>query len=112
MDPLRDPRFPDRPQHPDFWRIAEVSLRKDGASKEGHQTIEEIIASLVDLKSLDYAALVRMHKALVETGFLDQLKQCPNDLGKQYELLMSILAGAWTDAFTTGVLFQQAGGHQ
>jgi hypothetical protein len=25
-DPLRDPHYPERPQHPDFWRLSDTVL--------------------------------------------------------------------------------------
>ena len=35
IDPLNDPRFPGRPQHPDFWVIVDALNALGGSATEG-----------------------------------------------------------------------------
>jgi hypothetical protein len=97
-DPLNDPRFPDRPTHPDFWRIAEVCLQHDGEAVEGQLPIEQIVKETVDMPSLSYIATQRAGIACQRTGLP--------------ESLVPVLAAAWVDAFMAGAVYQQRGGHQ
>jgi hypothetical protein len=97
-DPLRDPRFPDRPQHPDFWRLSDVVLQLDGQATEGDRTIPEIMTGLVDPESLTYVALNR-------AGLLCQHLGLP-------ESIRPALAATWLDAFAAGVSFEKRGGHR
>lgn len=97
-DPLNDPRFPDRPQHPDYWRIAEVALQQDGKAEEGGQSVEQIVQGLVDPKSVTYAATQRARIMIQKTGLPETLEP--------------LLAAVWMDAFTVGARFEQRGGHQ
>lgn len=99
-DPLNDPRFPDRPQHPDFWKLSEIALRLDGKANEGGQTMPEIVTelSVVDLASLEYLALNRAGTALLAIGM-------PLE-----NVLQSMLAAAMVDGFTIGVLFERQRG--
>lgn len=97
-DPLNDPRFPDRPQHPDFWRISEVVLQNDGQADEGEMPVQDILKDTVDLESLSYFAMQRAGMNCQRLGLPDALK--------------TVIAGAWMDAFFAGARFQQRGGHQ
>lgn len=64
-DPLQDPRFPGRPQHPDFWRISEIILQHDGDATEGGKGLDEIAAEVpVDPASLLYHARQRALRML------------------------------------------------
>ena len=98
VDPLNDPRFPDRPNTPDFWRLSEVSLAHDAASED--QSIGDIIADLVDEPSLMYLASQRMGNAFNIT---------PAAVGPE---LWVIFMGLYLDAFCKGVSFEKAGGHR
>ena len=95
-DPLRDPRFPDRPQHPDFWRIIEIVNYLDGEAVEGNKTYEEIVSAIADTNSVDYAGIQR---GMLSTRMTSDDPYVQN-------------AGSWIDGFIIGVLFQQRGGHQ
>ena len=97
-DPLNDPRFADRPTHPDFWRISEALTWADGRSREAQQSVPEIIAGMVDEKSLSYASGQR-------AGLMVQALGAP-------ESLVPLIQGAWLDAFIAGVRFQSQGGHR
>jgi hypothetical protein len=97
-DPLNDPRFPDRPTHPDYWRISEILLANDGDATEGGKTIPEITAAVVDIESLTYVAKQR-------AGLMCQA------LGLDPRLAI-YLSTAWIDAFTAGATFQERGGHR
>lgn len=99
-DPLNDPRFPDRPTHPDFWRISEILLANDGDATEGRRSIPEIVTAVVDVESLTYAAKQRARIACEALGL-------PTSDG-----WVAKLASVWIDAFTAGATFEQRGGHQ
>lgn len=48
IGPLNDPRFPDRPQHPDFWRIADALTALDGRAEGGKERTDVTLVPLVD----------------------------------------------------------------
>src|SRR4051812_38164089 len=59
-DLLRDPNHPDRPQHPDFWRLSEIILELDGKfSEEGMENFDDFVNGEVDLDSIMYMAMQR-----------------------------------------------------
>lgn len=91
-DPLRDKRFPDRPQSQDFWRMSEVILRIDGASDEGGQRVEDILG--VDMAALMYV-------------IAERIKMVHDKLPPQYRE-----AALYMDAFALGKGFAEAGGHR
>lgn len=99
-DPLRDPRFPDRPQTPDFWRLSEIGLAHDAAATEGGHSIGSIIGDVIDERSLIYYAEHRLGNAFEMK--LDAL----GPAGKA--LIMSV----YIDAFLKGASFEKAGGHR
>jgi hypothetical protein len=97
-DPLNDPRFPERPTHPDFWRMSEVVLQHDGEATEDNLPMEEIVKDTVDLESLTYFAMQR-------AGTYCQAMGLPKDFE-------TLVGSVWMDAFMAGAKFQQRGGHQ
>lgn len=98
-DPLRDPRFPDRPQTPDFWRLSEVALDHDARAVET-EDVGQILAEMVDEPSLMYMAEHRLGNAFGIT---------PVGVGPG---LFAVLMGIYYDAFAKGVDFQKRGGHR
>ena len=56
--PLNDPRFPNRPQHPDFWQLAQLCMKHDAETAEG-KTLPEFAGEVVDEESLFYLAKQR-----------------------------------------------------
>jgi hypothetical protein len=56
MADTRDPRFPKRPDHPDFWLISEVLVAQDAQADQGVQKFDDMVSRYVDLKSLQYAS--------------------------------------------------------
>lgn len=87
-DFLNDPRFPDRPNHPDFWRMVDGVLRLDGESDE--HTFTEIVSPIVDVDSVLYLATQRVLRGRGDGS----------------------IAPVWIDGFLVGVLYQQEGGHR
>lgn len=94
-DPLNDPRFPDRPQHPDFWDIVDVVNQIDGRAIEGRQSLPQILGEMdiVDTDSIVYVAKMRALKAI-------EILALPAGL----ELS---LASIFIDAFSAGALFER-----
>lgn len=62
IDPLNDPRFPDRPNTPEFWRLVEIGLRHDATSVETRGT-QSVIDGMIDEKTLIYYARHRLGTA-------------------------------------------------
>lgn len=98
-DPLRDPRFPDRPQHPDFWRLADVTTRLDGGATEGGKTIEQVAEGVIDLESLSYAATQRVGLFLQALGYENIEPE-----------VVAMLETVFVTSVITGIEFQKAGG--
>lgn len=96
--PRRDPRFPDRPQHPDFWRmskvIVELDEQADRAADEAGEAV--VITPDIDQRSLAYVARQRVIRAR------NLLPEDPegNTTGRDGIL--------WADGFTAGVRYAQA----
>lgn len=89
--PGPDPRFPDRPDHPDFWRLSKAVIANDDAADQG-VPIEKIMTDLgIDPKSVQYMAEQRMLRALGHNFVSPQAKV--------------LLMGLWIDAFVAGVGF-------
>jgi hypothetical protein len=47
-----DPRFPDRPNHPDFWLLSEIAIEHDNLARE--LDLAGLFDGVCDLKSLEY----------------------------------------------------------
>lgn len=63
MDTPRDPNFPDRPQHPDFWKLSTIILEMDGKFAEDSATdFEEYVDNEVDVASIMYMAIQRAQR--------------------------------------------------
>lgn len=92
-DPLDRDRFPDRPDHPDFWKLSEAVLWLDGRANEGHQSAPEIAAEFIDPDALQYVARHRVAMARQTLGFQNEA-----------EFVVSL--AMWTDAFVAGCKFQ------
>ncbi len=80
--------FPDRPDHPDFWLMAECVQDVDEAADDGI-ALERIIGN-VDINSLVYMASQRALRIKVPGG-----------------LTLAHAAGGWIDGFTAGINFQK-----
>lgn len=81
---MTDPNFPDRPDHPDFWLMAEVVQDLDNAADDG-LSADRIVADL-DMTSVAYMAEQRALRA--QAGGM-------------------VPAALWFDAFVMGVMFQR-----
>jgi len=62
--PHPDPRFPDRPDHPDFWKLSEIINHFDDLADKGMDLMDVAILKGLDLKSLVYMAKQRALRAL------------------------------------------------
>lgn len=81
--------FPNRPDHPDFWLIAEVIQDLDSAAEDG-LSVDRIVADL-DVASVMYAASQRGLRAyhLPVDGWTTKLST------------------TWFEAFIMGVMYQR-----
>ncbi len=97
---------PQRPVHPDFWRISETVLANDApmeeASTDGQRGVAWRVrtSQVVDVESVTYMALQR---ALLAGRQLPDLAQLP---------AQGVIATVWIDAFVAGAGFERAGGHR
>ena len=92
VDPLNDPRFPDRPNTPEFWRLVEIGLAHDATSVETRGT-QSVINGMVDEQTLIYYARHRLG-----TAFGDELKKLTS---RQQILVLAV----YLDAFAKGFAF-------
>lgn len=91
--PLNDPRFPDRPTHPHFWKLSAAANKHDGEVAEGGRPVEDVIADVIDPDSLLYMLQQRCMMLLRANGLPEQL----------YPLFQGIAV----DAFLLGHAFGQ-----
>lgn len=100
-DPLHDPSFPDRPQHPDFWRLSEIILQLDGRAEEDPDfNVETQLAETVDPDAIRYHILERAKRLRVLLA----------DEGSDFDL--DVFATGYLEGFILGNLFNARGGHQ
>lgn len=52
---MTDPRFPNRPDHPDYWQLSEVLVTHDAEMDTGGN-FDDAVGRYIDLPSLAYAA--------------------------------------------------------
>lgn len=88
IDPLNDPRFPNRPTTQDFWRLSESVLQNDGLATE--QGLEAAVKGLIDLDSAVYVGMQRAAMVGMDPRVVSM----------------------WLDGLALGIRFQQAGGHR
>jgi len=69
---MKDPAFPDRPDHPDFWRLSETILYMDGAAESG-QSYDEIMDKHMDAESLIYMADQRVRRAMMSQASASEI---------------------------------------
>lgn len=91
---MTDPNFPDRPDHPDFWRLAAAVQDSDHEADSG-QSVEDILARFADPASVRYMATQRAMRAMVALGNRATAKEVD-----------AIIQSTWLDAFTAGLRFQ------
>ncbi len=99
-DPLRDPRFPNRPQHPDFWRLSETAMALDGKTAESGASVSDVASPDIDVESLFYAAESRVNLMLQATGL------------KVPDSVQGAMVAIYISALVHGIEFQKAGGHR
>lgn len=96
-DLLNDRRFPERPQHPDFWRLSEVILKQDGRHPAGGDQLH-LDPTLIDSTSLFYMA---QQRAAIMAQALHLSGQAQSAV---YAALMT--------GIIHGIEFEKAGGHR
>lgn len=93
--------FPQRPDHPDFWRISSILLKLDGrmdaADENGKEKVwSDNVARWVDDATLNYSAMQRAFRPLgIRTGADLAIK------GEQ-AVLLSVM---WMEGFMIGAEF-------
>jgi hypothetical protein len=92
-----DQRFPGRPDHPDFWLIAQALLDQDAQADVG-RPVDEMLSLMIDSASASYAAFQRGMRAAREWRHL------PRSLARE---AVPVLGGVWLDGFLAGMTVQQ-----
>jgi hypothetical protein len=95
---LNDPRFPDRPTHPDFWALSEVILSLDGLIAETpddklEEAFTERYNSYLDLDSVTYMAEQRVARAVQHLGL---------EINENTLPLLSTMAALYVEATLVG----------
>ncbi len=86
--------FPDRPTHPDFWKLSDLVLQHDGKTEDRDFDIAAHIAAIIDPESLAYLRRLRVQRAL-EVNTRSPRPNSPQVMGESL----------WLDAFMLGVAF-------
>ena len=86
---MSDPRFPDRPNHPDFYLISQALIDTDARADAG-EDLGSIVSDVVDPASLLYAADQR---ALRMAPFASQAESAK-------------MKSIWIDAFNAGAVYR------
>lgn len=81
---------PNRPEHPDYWKLVSVILGYDAAAREGENVMEGRVSPVIDLPSVRYVARQR---AQLTMKFATEREWRP----------VRALNGAWLDGFLTGL---------
>jgi hypothetical protein len=79
-------QFPDRPDHPDFWKLSNTVLQHDGKVEDPDFDLLTYIATIVDPASLRY--------------FMQQAAPMVTLVGAE-----PAVQSLWMDAFLVGVLY-------
>lgn len=106
-DPFNDPRFPDRPNHADFWSLSEIVLWLDGQAeaRAGQDPFEYPITDVgIDRASLEYMAEQRAARfvTVLQTGNKPVL-------GSRIVtgFLVRFIAGLYQEAFIVGAKWER-----
>lgn len=81
--------FPDRPDHPDFWKLSDVVLQHDGLTEDADFDIQAHLATVLDPDSLRYMLAARVKRSHDRSG-------APALVQAQ---------AAWLDGFMIGVAY-------
>ena len=68
---MKDPNFPNRPDHDDFWKLSQAVIDNDAAAEQLGIEYQDIVGQHVDFDSLFYMARQR---CLRIDGTLDPAK--------------------------------------
>jgi hypothetical protein len=114
---------PDRPDHPDFWRMSDVRLMLDGrtqnpdiSDEERQKSFAELYGDAADIESISYLAFMRTRAAFGLEGAAKIEEAFASLMGKESSRLTTEqrtkVMALYMEAFVTGVEFQKRGGHQ
>lgn len=95
---MTDPRYPKRPNHPDFWLISEVLVSQDASADQRVEPFEDMVGRFVDIDSLQYAAEEQTHM-MVQRADRGKLVYTASEVKLR---MVSIFMGA----FVHGIRFQ------
>lgn len=90
-DFFKDPAFPNRPQHPDFWKLVDAINYLDGQATEGGASPPDIVKKYVDVDSVLYMCNQR---TLRGASVVPEVMTDAN--------LRSVCMALWIDGFALG----------
>lgn len=90
----KDPRFPDRPDTPDFWALS-AAVRTVDAMADAGEPVEKIISPYADFEAVVYVVQHRSRRLL---GLVPD--------ARQQEPLLTLMAG-WLDGFAAGLRYPE-----
>lgn len=113
-DILQPPDGLKRPEHPDFWRISEVSLQLRTDIErlpfdEKEKAWRARISSVGDFDSIAYHA-IQVAMSIMSIRTVADWATMRRDGRKQNQYLSTVQA--FYDGFMMGALYEQRGGHQ
>jgi hypothetical protein len=94
-DPLNDPRFPDRPNTPDFWQLSEIMTQIDGEMAEGTTSMGDFIAQFGDEPTITYMVQQKALNAAEVFGLVPDPQ------------VLSILSAMMLNGFAVGYRFHE-----
>jgi hypothetical protein len=90
----KDPKFPNRPDHPDFWKLSDILIGNDTTAESGPHGLDQVMDSVpVDMATIIYMANQRVMRSDQEIG-----PASPKEMKR-------IL---WVDAFIAGYKMAEA----
>lgn len=95
--------FPGRPDHPDFWLLAQIIQDADAVADNATQPFEDQTGAVVDPESLRYMA---MQRAMRGEMFIESLRWVRNLTKQQRDMLTLWVASTWMDGFYMGTRYQ------
>lgn len=109
-DPLNDPAFPNRPSHPDFWKLSNIILGLDATTTDDPDSFESIISDVVDPDSISYQSMQRAMRAVAISHGIDPSKgTVPRDLLVKNQHTLLAMSAIYMEAFIVGARFAKEG---
>ena len=91
----------DRPEHEDFWKLAQIIQTLDGSSEMLGSDVEKFMKEQVDKDSLSYLAVQRALRAI------NMIEKEINKGTPNNEAVYMMVSAAWVEGFYVGLLYER-----